>query len=557
MRRTKRVLAILLIIQFLIPSTINALANGYNYEAEAVVLHELGIYAGCNVNYFDPDLGAEVQRQTAVILLVKMFGEKEAADAMTPDEINSILSKYADSNLLAPFACSYMAYAIKSGMVAGTSGRTLGPTTLIDSPSFTCMILKNMGYAVETPNDFIHSLNTLGGLSGMKVENIATLNNKTLIKDDLVGIIYWALKAATVDGGTLISTLILDDVIPLEAAAEQGLIEYDPSTGAPSFVLPENPEVVTDRDIIYGLIRDAMLKVSLTVVLPINSASDTSDEVFGILNDVLADNPRILYHSWSQYQSHTGLLELYYSKDANTAKSHMSLLQDKAQSIISSIIKPGMTDYQKELAIHDYIINHCTYDLHNSPPPESYSAYGSLCLGVAVCEGYAKATQLLLNAAGIECLTVKGSVVDNNVSQGHAWNIVKVDGQYYHLDTTWDDPVTPDGSNLPIHTYFNLADREILRDHVWDADLYPACSDATYNYYVYNGFIAKGHDAFVAFAVDKLNQGSRFITVKVSDGKNSGFDMQATVTEIMKTTHMHSMKMRPIDLYGTVDLWFE
>lgn len=152
----------------------------------------------------------------------------------------------------------------------------------------------------------------------------------------------------------------------------------------------------------------------------------------------------------------------------------------KAKSIISKIITPGMTDLQKEKAIHDYIVNNTRYDIVNyergTIPPESYSPYGVLIKGVAVCEGYARATALLLNMAGIKSIVVTGEAFDGIGVEGHAWNIVEIDGHYYHLDTTWDDPVTPTGENWLRYDYFNLSDSEIAKDHFWDRDKYPTCS---------------------------------------------------------------------------------
>lgn len=147
----------------------------------------------------------------------------------------------------------------------------------------------------------------------------------------------------------------------------------------------------------------------------------------------------------------------------------------KAKSIISKIIKPGMTDYQKEKAIHDYIVNNTRYDTRSYVPEESYTPYGVLINGVAVCQGYAYATALLLNMAGVKSIVVVGTAGGGP----HAWNIVQINGQYYHLDTTWDDPVVLTGNNtiknVLRYNYFNLSDSEIAKDHYWERNNYPAC----------------------------------------------------------------------------------
>ncbi len=165
--------------------------------------------------------------------------------------------------------------------------------------------------------------------------------------------------------------------------------------------------------------------------------------------------------------------------DSAPNADQMKAYYNKAKTVISQIIKPGMTDFQKEKVIHDYIVNNVRYDIENynndTIPRESYSPYGALIKGVAVCEGYAGATDLLLNLAGIESIVVSGNADNGEGIGGHAWNIVKINGMYRHLDTTWDDPVTSNGENVLRYNYFNLTDDEISIDHFWDKSQYPSC----------------------------------------------------------------------------------
>ncbi|MGE4282766.1 MAG: DUF5050 domain-containing protein [Clostridia bacterium] len=158
----------------------------------------------------------------------------------------------------------------------------------------------------------------------------------------------------------------------------------------------------------------------------------------------------------------------------------------KARDIINRIIKPDMSDLEKELAIHDYIVTHVRYDdeayvnyLNDAMP---HTAYGALIEGKAVCDGYSRAAQILFNMAGIESMVVTGraySLVSSPL--GHAWNIVKVDGNYYHVDITTDDSETESSKDNLFHTYFNLSDKQISVTHSWYKYDYPKCSmDSTY-----------------------------------------------------------------------------
>jgi transglutaminase/protease-like cytokinesis protein 3 len=134
-----------------------------------------------------------------------------------------------------------------------------------------------------------------------------------------------------------------------------------------------------------------------------------------------------------------------------------------------------MSEQDKVRAVHDYIINLADYDTKGveseSISEESHSPYGILVDKTGVCDGYAETACLILDRIGIECIKVLGTAD----GIGHAWNIVKIDGKYYHMDITYDDPVWSDGRNTLEHDYFLLDDMEISKDHEWERDKYPEC----------------------------------------------------------------------------------
>ncbi|MWC30809.1 S-layer homology domain-containing protein [Paenibacillus sp. MMS18-CY102] len=173
-------------------------------------------------------------------------------------------------------------------------------------------------------------------------------------------------------------------------------------------------------------------------------------------------------------------------------------IYQEAVRVNAAIIKPGMTDFEKELAIHDYLVLHTAYDYDNylkdTVPTDSYSAYGSLFRGTAVCQGYAYAAHIMLELEGIDSQIVTGTA--NGV--GHAWNKVKIDGEYYNLDVTWDDPV-PDKQGRLVYSYFNVPDAALAKDHKWTASEWPAATATAYDYFEYNGWAVhsaaelKGH----------------------------------------------------------------
>jgi hypothetical protein len=151
----------------------------------------------------------------------------------------------------------------------------------------------------------------------------------------------------------------------------------------------------------------------------------------------------------------------------------------KCREIIAGNIEDGMTELEKEKAIHDYLVLNTAYDyenyLKNTIPQASYTSKGVIMKGVGVCSGYAAATELLMNMAGIECMVISGEANGIGGRGGHAWNIVKINGEYYQLDTTWDDPV-PNRAGYVRYNYFNISDDTISKDHIWEKNNRPSCT---------------------------------------------------------------------------------
>ncbi len=151
---------------------------------------------------------------------------------------------------------------------------------------------------------------------------------------------------------------------------------------------------------------------------------------------------------------------------------------DNAVEAFLDVITHNMRDYDRELLLHNRLASHVTYDLD---APNAHNAYGALVEGRAVCEGYAEALQVLLHRAQIKSMLVFGSSVNpsTGIPEGHAWNMVEIRGNYYHVDLTWNDQET-----ATYHTYFNLTDTAISEDHTIDATPYalPVC-DATDAFY--------------------------------------------------------------------------
>lgn len=128
------------------------------------------------------------------------------------------------------------------------------------------------------------------------------------------------------------------------------------------------------------------------------------------------------------------------------------------QKLAHQIAKGATSPLERVKAVHDWIILNTAYDyenyLKNTIPAVCYRATAVFENGVAVCSGYASAAEALLDALGVKVIVVSNST--------HAWNMVWLDGAWYHLDVTWDDPV-PDVPGRVVYTYFLISTKKIAK----------------------------------------------------------------------------------------------
>ncbi len=172
-----------------------------------------------------------------------------------------------------------------------------------------------------------------------------------------------------------------------------------------------------------------------------NYIYDSMPEIFHILNLGYSISGGKIIALYPTYNCTADEYTVMYNKCIASADKLLSGIKDNA----------GLSDVQKALLIHDRLAVLCEYDSKNlaadTIPDESYSMYGALVDGVAVCQGYSEAYEYLLDKVGISSYLCESSALC------HAWNIVVIDGKEYHVDVTWDDPVE-DITGKVLHTNF-------------------------------------------------------------------------------------------------------
>lgn len=176
-------------------------------------------------------------------------------------------------------------------------------------------------------------------------------------------------------------------------------------------------------------------------------------------------------------------IKFKYAISKEELEMYLSQIDDMAREL------NGRSDYDKVKYIHDWIVNKTSYAydqyqtgnyaLHDGI--KVHSAASVFKHGIAICQGYAESFDILAKAAGLETQIVTGDACSDGTWDSHAWNIVKVDGRYYHVDTTWDDPMYTDGSQGIEYTYFLVDDSTLSKDHKWDRSSYPAANSGSLN----------------------------------------------------------------------------
>ena len=172
----------------------------------------------------------------------------------------------------------------------------------------------------------------------------------------------------------------------------------------------------------------------------------------------------------------------YYSEEFTNEENTIDAI-NRVEERISGIIDEANkqeSDVQKITVIHDYIIENCEYSASKTNN-NIYNAFGVLHDGMAVCEGYSKALKLLLDRIHIESIVACGTGTNSTGQvESHAWNYVFLDGMWYAIDSTWDDPIVLGigaASYANTHKYFLVGSEMLFKDHVENGELISSLSE--------------------------------------------------------------------------------
>ena len=209
----------------------------------------------------------------------------------------------------------------------------------------------------------------------------------------------------------------------------------------------------------YRALYDAVLAHRETVYIPLLSARELSN-VHAALK---YDNPQLPCISDEFSYGAIGALcyvKLAYDYSKAECDALSTALIAAARAVCAECA--GRDAYARELYCHDALVRLAEYAEEGV---NANNAAGPLVDGKGVCAGYALGMKLMCDITGIDSCIVRGTAVSESGEEAHAWLVVKLDGRWYHVDPTWDDPVNETDRDQLTHAYFNIPTGWISADH--------------------------------------------------------------------------------------------
>ena len=204
---------------------------------------------------------------------------------------------------------------------------------------------------------------------------------------------------------------------------------------------------------------------------------DCINDVIDISNDkTLVSHINNFVHAYNGFKSikteydKLGRVDIHITHTYSQEK--IDEINKKVEEIEKEIYQPEMTDEEKIKAVHDYIINNSKYDSERADDQiakyDSDTAYGNLIQGYGICGGYTDSMKIFLDRLNIPNYKI--------ASENHVWNLVYINGDWYHLDLTWDDPVSQNGKDILEYNFFLITTEELeslkTNQHAFDKNVY-------------------------------------------------------------------------------------
>ena len=306
------------------------------------------------------------------------------------------------------------------------------------------------------------------------------------------------------------------EVVPDELTYSEG---YEPVTSTRSYdMLPlegEKQLYTNLLDVCYEFFPEkdnygiyAMPQVKL------DGYSLTDAQARTVIKALTDDHPEIFWLTGTigcYSDNEETVIRLYSNYSPEEVDARVNALRTAVNEFYATV-PDGLSAFERQVLVHDFLIDSVEYDSNADDPnnisPDVFTVYGAMVNHVAVCEGYARAFQMLLNGLGVECVGLMGQSQGEN----HMWNAVKEDDLWYQTDVTWDDQEQP----YARHLYCNVSEDVMLQDHTL-LPLFTDLSDSEingvggdYNASVMNIFVPQCTDGRHSYYAQKAPRLSDF-----------------------------------------------
>lgn len=435
-------------------------------------LYELGLFRGTGTladgspNFA---LTEQATRGQAITMLVRLLGSENEALKASYDH------PFRDTSWAEP----YIGYAYAKGISNGVSATAFGTDEPIETAQFLTLVLRAMGYTEVDWRDPYPTADAVG---------LPYLEGDCL-RGDIAIICFGALDCTLKDSNkTLYEDLdergVFDQTPPVVDPKPDPKPDPQPSKSfGPQTKLIADIYVSSGDDMLAQMVnvvqgRSQQVKVHVPAWEEVGYSGTLNREIerypdVKTFNVSWSDGSGVIAANIGYDDATTAMA--YLEGKRSQVSADVQQLVNVAQRVKAQVTHSGMSDYEIVKAYHDYLVNFNTYQETGS---RSHSAVGALIDGYTVCEGYSDAFDLLCYLSGIECLQIVGTATSSSGSENHAWDKVLLNGAWYNVDVTWDDPV----SSQPVlrYDYFLISDNQLAGDHQWL--LYPHWPAANSNY---------------------------------------------------------------------------
>lgn len=283
-------------------------------------------------------------------------------------------------------------------------------------------------------------------------------------------------------------------------------------------------QLTDEEQVLYAEIYQILSKRASDIYV----STTNIDEMEAVQQCVLCDHPEIFFvtgYAANRYMDANSTIKaITYGGQYTLTSSEIEAKRAQLETVIQKIIAgaPASTDeYEVVKYFYDYIVLHTEYDLNAEDNQNICSVFLN---GSSVCQGYAKAMQYLLQRKGMTAELVTGNVQSSSGSGSHAWDLVKVNGNWYYVDPTWGDASfsgeMPSDTEVVNYAYLCVTTNDLTATHSLDSLVpYPDCTATADNYFVRENayFSTVDTDMLSALFANGYANGDTVVSLKCTD----------------------------------------